>query len=125
VTDVEYVAALLRANGDLAEADANVLLAVLSLVPVFLPAGLIRALVVAGLGVFDLTELGVSLYEQHREAAFALGASPVIGRDRLDIAQASQLPMWAVVLTAGLSLLGTAGDAADIFGDVSLALARS
>ncbi len=125
VGDVKYVAELLQANQDLASADTNVLMAAAAVVPLFLPAGLLRALVAAGMGAFDLAEFGLSLYDQHREMTFALGASPVIGRDRFSVAQAKELPLWALIATAGLTALGAAGDLADVLGNASIALARA
>ena len=125
VGDVKYVTELLQANEDLASADTDVLLAVVSVVPMFLPVGLLRALVAAGLAVFELGQLGVSMYEQHCEMTFALGASPVIGRDRLAEADLKEMPLWIMVTTAGLSLLGGAGDIADALKSASVALARS
>lgn len=125
VSDVEYVAALLRANRDLAAADTNLILAAAALVPGFMAVGMLRALISLGLAAFDLIRLGVDVYRQRREVAFALGATPVLGRDRLDVAEAEQMPIWMIVATVGLIALGNLSEFRTALQGANLAVARA
>ena len=122
--DVKYVTELWQANKALAAADTAVLMAVASLIPIFMPLGILRAVVGLGLIAIDIAQFGVAWFEENSELRFALGASPVLGRDRLDTAEAQQLPTWQIYVLGVAAVLGVVDLVSEI-STASVAAARA
>jgi uncharacterized protein YnzC (UPF0291/DUF896 family) len=122
VTEIETVADRFKAKAKVSEAESQVVLLALSLLPVFAPGSLPLRLFVNGVFAADVAVNTIPDYiRRDAELKFSLGASGVLGADRLNIAEAEKSSAWEVVkAVAGVSF-GVVADLREVLGSVRAA----
>ncbi len=132
VLGIEELSSHWHAVKELSEADTDVLLALGSLLP-FAPVNLVGkvAHVAAriALGAADVADMAFrtvpQMIEQKKEADFAKTTIGILDQERLDMAEASEVPMWMNILAIGGATYGLADDFADAVRGVNLMRTRA
>jgi hypothetical protein len=118
VRGLGYLAQLVKANENVASADTQLMLMVAALVPLSMPAHLVRTVVAAAVGAADVADILFNqipdYFQRRAEVMFATQASALLSPGRVTQAEMDSPSMLGTVIAAVGSAVGLRCDAADL-----------
>ncbi len=112
-----------KAQREYSELDTAFIVAAASLLPFALGTGVLRSALALGLDLVDFADIAFNqlpkLAAEQKEYEFSIGAYPVLGNERFNMADQQRSSGWQILLNLTLAGIGVKPDVKDFMGAMS------